>query len=316
MQTSPPRTPPGTPPGTPLSKSIHAKSQISPINCRGILFHGRGGIAKEIILSSSPRKIQKDVPKGIPGIPFLSTTLVKILTVIGKGSFGIVSEACFLPQSGSIVGTPDSPLIAVKVVHFDKWVSKRDLAEEADRLGSPGCVPGYAFMNMTDNTYMAFMPKGISFDKINFKNMTKEILEHVITMTKEAIMIASFPVIPDIKPANMMVLPAGTPTVVKNLDGQPDIGPETIKDTVVVCDLGSCDPIDGGDPLYSVLPDDKDMKKPDFDLKLRNFKALMMEALIRNAYEPSGKTIQEIVAPLCPWNYAGGVQYQNQRLFN
>jgi hypothetical protein len=309
-----------SPPGTPLNKSSPAKLQISPINCRGILFHGKGGIAKELIpipmIPSPPRKIRKNIPKGILGIPFLSTTLVKILTVIGKGSFGIVSEACFSPPSGSLPGTPDSPSVAVKIVCFDNCASKKDLAEEAERLGSPGCVPGYAFVNMTDNTYMAFMPKGISFDKINFMKMTKDILEHVITMTKEAIMIASFPTIPDIKPANMMILSAGTSTVVKDRDGQPYIGPETTKDTVVVCDLGSCDPIDGGDPLYSVLPDEKNMKEPDFDLKLRNFKALMMEALIRNSYEPSGKTIQEIVAPLCPWNYAGGVQYQDQKLFN
>jgi len=311
MQTSPMSSPRKSQKSSPTSSP--GKSQMSPTSLRG-------EIANE--LPSPPRKLKRDVPKGIPGIPFLTTILVKILSVIGKGSFGIVYDACFSPPPGSLPGTPDSPLVAVKVVDLGKkGVSKRDLSEEAERLGSPGHVPGYAFMNMLDNTYMAFMPKGISFDNINFKKMTKEKLEDFIAMTKEAIWNADSSVIPDIKPANMMLLPAGTPTVVKNHDGQPDIGLETTtEDKIFVCDLGSCDPIDGGDPLYSVLPNEKDVNKPDFDMKLRNFKALMMEAWIRDANEPSGKSIQEIVAPFCPfpWNYAGGVHHQGQcqRLFN
>jgi hypothetical protein len=92
------------------------------------------------------------------------------------------------------------------------------------------------------------------------------------------------------------------------------MGPPTEFDEIVVCDLGTVDPTSGGTKKYGVLPPESDAEQPDFEARLRNFKATMLKALIRDAANPSGKTIERIVASCVPegWAYAAGVQHQAQ----
>ncbi len=140
--------------------------------------------------------------------------------------------------------------------------------------------------------------------------------EQIGEMVEKTIMELPSELLTDINPDNLMVLPAGTPTVSKGSDGQPFVDSNTLVGDVVMCDLGFVHPSDGGNPLFGALPTDDEMKDPQFEMNLRLFKARMMKAWIDDAHSPSGKTIQQIVAPLCPWNYAGGVQHQESQLFD
>jgi hypothetical protein len=159
------------------------------------------------------------------------------------------------------------------------------------------------------------MPLGISFEKLDFSKMTTKMLDWVIQSVKDICMMVDFDVVADLKLANLIFLPGGTATVVKDAEGQPCMGPPTEFDDIVVCDLGTVDPTSGGTKKYGVLPPESDAKQPGFEARLRQFKATMLEALIRDAANPSGKTIEQIVADICTqfrFRYAGGEQHQAQ----
>jgi hypothetical protein len=326
MQTppsTPPRTPtrtptrtPVTPPRTPGTPKMTPEK--SPISCRGLLFPGRRGIGKAKSPAKSPplqlKKPQKMRPLSevYKWLPLLKLMLINFCSnLLGKGDFGTVSEVC-LPN---IPGTPRSPPIAVKEIKFDTHgVCSTDLQEEVNRLGSPGCVHGVACR--TGESVKIFMPLGIQFESLDFSIMTKEMLEWVIQTVNDICMNKlDLGLLADIKLENFIFLPEGTATVVKDAEGQPSMGPPTEHDEIVYCDLGSVDPTSGGTKKYGVFPlVESDAEKADFETKLRTFKATVMEALIRDAANPSGKTVEQIVAPLVPPKlvYAAGVQHQTQ----
>jgi hypothetical protein len=230
--------------------------------------------------------------------------------LLGKGDFGTVSEVR-LPNPP---GTPQSQPIAVKKIKFQTpGACSTDLQDEVKRLSSPGCVTGVAFR--TEESMEILMPLGVPFESLDFSKMTKEMLEWVIQSVKDICMNKlDIGLLADIKPQNFIMILKGTATVVKDDKGQPRMGPPTEHDEVVYCDLGSVDPTSGGTKIYGVLPSESEAEKPDFETKLRNFKANIMKALIANAVNQSGKTVEQIVAPLVPqeWAYAAGEQHQAQ----
>jgi hypothetical protein len=318
MQT-PPSTPPknklpGTPPSTPGS----------PIGCRGLLFRGRGGVSKPLASPAKspppqPSKPQKMRPYSeiYKWLPLLKLMFMSFCSkVLGKGDFGTVSKV----RLQNPPGTPESSLLAVKEIEFDtRGVCSSDLQDEVRRLGSPGCVTGVACR--TVNSVQIFMPLGVPFESLDFSRMTAEMLEWVIQSVKNiCTKKLDIGLLGDIKPENFIVVPKGTATVVKDAEGQPCMGPPTEHDEVVYCDLGSVDPTSGGTKIYGVLPlVESDAERAEFESKLRTFKAIMMEALIRDAAKPSGKPVEEIVAECVPegLTYANGAkkeQYQAQQL--
>jgi hypothetical protein len=311
MQTpSSPMTPSRTPPRTP-PKTLSGSSEI---NCRGLLFSGfnrEGGICKE---KSPPPQLKKPQKKRKNSEVYAFLPLLKLMfmsfcsKVLGKGDFGTVSKV----RLQNPPGTPESPPIAVKEIMFDtRGVCPRDLQDEVGRLASPGCVPGVAYR--TKKSALIFMPRGVPFESLDFSKMTKEMLEWVIQSVKDiCINKLDIGLLADIKPQNFIMIPKGTATVIKDPEGQPCMGPLTEKDEIVYCDLGTVDPTSGGTKKYGVLPPESDAEQPDFEARLRQFKATMLEALIRDAANPSGKTVEEIVASCVPegWAYAAGEQHQ------
>ena len=306
-----------TPPPSPRTLN-----ENSPISCRGLLFSGfnrEGGIRKEqspvkghaTSPPQKPKKLQKNRPNSeeiYACLPLFKGLMSEDSKVIGKGDFGTVSEV----RLKNPPGTPELQPIAVKEIMFDtRGVSPRDLQYEVGRLGSPGCVTGVAYR--TKKSALLFMSLGVSLNKLDFSKMTKEMLDWVIQSVIDLCMKKLvLGLLADIKPENFIFLPKGTPTVVKDSEGQPCMGPPTAEDEIVYCDLGSVDPTSGGTKIYGVLPSESDAEKPDFEAKMRQFKATMMEALIRDAAKPSDKKVEQIVAPLVPpeWVYAAGVQHQ------
>jgi hypothetical protein len=289
------------------------------------LFPGRGGVSKPPASPAKspppqPKKPQKKRPNSdeiYAWLPLFKRLLSKSSKFLGEGDFGTVSEIR-LPNPP---GTPQSPPIAVKEIMFDTdGVCAKDLQDEVRRLGSPGCVTGVACR--ADDSLQIFMPLGIPLDKLDFSKMTKEMLEWVIQSVKNICMKKlDIGLLADIKPANFVMVQKGTATVVKDSEGQPCMGPLTEHDEVVYCDLGSVDPTSGGTKKYGVLPlVESDAKRAEFESKLRTFKETMMEALIRDAANPSGKPVEEIVAECVPEGlaYANGAakkeQYQAQQL--
>jgi hypothetical protein len=229
--------------------------------------------------------------------------------ILGKGDFGTVREVR-LPNPP---GTPPSPPIAVKEIDFDSdGVFPKDIRDEVARLGSRSFVSGVAYR--TDHSVLILMPLGVSLNKFDFSKMSAEMLEWVIRCVKDICVMVDFYVVGDLKLQNLLFLLAGTATVVKDAEGQPCMGPLTKSDKIVVCDLGTVDPTSGGTKKYGVLPSESDAAQPDFEARLRQFKATMLEALIRDAAKPSGKTIEQIVASCVPegWAYAAGEQHQSQ----
>lgn len=292
-------------PGTPPSSEF--------IRLNGLLHSGRGEVPG--IPSGppppQPRKPQKMLPYSeiYKWLPLLKLMFMSFCSrIIGKGDFGKVSEVR-LPNPP---GTPQSPPIVVKDVKFDtRGVCSRDMQDEVMRLGSPGCVPGVAYR--TEESALIFMPLGVQFESLDFSKMTAEMLEWVIQSVKDLCMMLDLGLLADIKPQNFIFLQKGTATVVKDSEGQPCMGPLTEHDEVVYCDLGSVDPTSGGTKIYGVLPlVESDAERAEFESKLRTFKATMMEALIRDAAKPSGKTVEQIVAECVPegLTYAGGEQHQ------
>jgi hypothetical protein len=315
-QPSLPRTPPRTPQGV---IGTPPRTPQSPISCRGLLFPGRGGVSKPLASpeKSPPPKPKKPQKKRPDSEIYAWLHLLKHMTltsspgsnVIGKGDFGTVHKV-HLPN---LPGTPPPPPIAVKEIKFDtQGVCSNYMKEEVARLGSPGCVPGVACR--TDDSARIFMPLGVSLDKLHYSKMAPDTLEWLIKVIHWICKTVESGVVADLKPANLLFLLAGTPTVVKDAEGQPCMGPPTQFDQIVVCDLGTVDPTSGGTKKYGVLPSESDAAQPDFEARLRNFKATMLEALIRDAAKPSGKTVEEIVAQCVPegWAYAAGVQHQAQ----
>jgi len=316
MQTPPPGTPPRTP-GTPPRTPPRTPDAISLISCQGLLFRGRGGVNKP---PASPAKSPPPKPiKPQKNRPFSEVyawlPLLKLMSffskLLGKGDFGTVHEF-HLP---SPPGTPQSPPIAVKEIKFETpGVCSTDLREEVKRLGSPGCVPGVACR--TDSSLMIFMPLGVPLDKLDFSKMTAEMLGWVIQSVKDICMMVDKGVVADLKLPNFVFIPAGTATVITDAEGQPCMGPPTEFDQIVVCDLGTVDLTSGGTKKYGAFPkSESDAEQPDFEARLRNFKTTMLEALIRDAAKPSGKTIERIVADICTqfrFRYAAGEQYQAQ----
>jgi hypothetical protein len=230
---------------------------------------------------------------------------------LGEGDYGTVFTAC-LPNPP---GTPPSPPIAVKEIKFtNPGVFYSDLQDEVGRLGSPGCVTGVACL--TDDSLQIFMPIGFPLDKRDFSKMTPQMLKWVIESVMDLSMKKlGIGLLADIKPENFVLIPKGTATVVKDSEGQPCMGPLTKHNEVVYCDLGTVDPTSGATKKYGVFPSvESDAEKAEFETKLRTFKATMMEALIRDAANPSGKTVEKIVAGCVPegWAYAAGEQHQSQ----
>lgn len=315
---TPPSTPPRTP-GTPTRTPGTPKmTPESPISCRGLLFPGRGGIDKANSPAKSPppqpRKPQKMRPYSqvYSWLPLLKLMLINLCSnLLGKGDFGTVSMVSLQNPPG----TPQSPPIAVKEIEFaTHGVCSSDLQREVGRLGSPGCVPGVACR--TNESMRIFMPLGVPFEGLDFSKMTKEMLEWVIHSVKKICMVVDVGVVADIKPENFVLIPQGTATVLKDSKGQPCMGPPTEYDEIVLCDLGSVDPTSGGTKKYGVFPSvESDAENADFETKLRTFKATMMEALIRDAANPSGKTVEEIVAECVPegFFYAAGSKEEQQQ---
>lgn len=277
----------------------------------------------EICNSISPQKKPRGPPPPPPPAPkkpqkkpdFLPLLMSQVdksnLIPLGKGDYGTVFTAC-LPNPP---GTPQLPPIAVKEIKFyTPGVCSSDLQDEVRRLGSPGCVTGVACR--TDDSLQIFMPIGIQFKSLGFSKMTSVTLEWVIQSVKNIVTKKLvIGLLADIKPENFVLIPKGTATVVKDAKEQPCMGLPTKGKEVVYCDLGSVDPTSGGTKKYGVFPSvESDAKKAEFETKLRTFKATMMEALIRDAANPSGKTVEEIVAQCVPegFIYAGGVQHQAQ----
>jgi hypothetical protein len=331
MQT-PPSTPPRTTGRIPMTSQMSPGSPgspgspRSPISCLGLLssgFNRKGGIDKSTLRAKSPppqpKKPQKKRPYSeiYAWLLLFKGLLSKSSKLLGKGDFGTVSEV----RLPNIPGTPQSPPIAVKEIKFDTpGVCSTDLREEVKRLGSPGCVPGVACR--TEESVKIFMPLGVPLDKLDFSKMTAEMLEWVIQSVKNiCTKKLDIGLLADIKPQNFIFLPKGTATVIEDSEGQPCMGPLTENDEVVYCDLGSVDPTSGGTKKYGVLPlVESDAERAEFESKLRTFKETMMEALIRDAANPSGKPVEEIVAECVPEGlaYASGAakkeQYQAQQL--
>jgi hypothetical protein len=230
--------------------------------------------------------------------------------LLGKGDFGTVHEFR-LPNPP---GTPPSPPIAVKEIEFDTPdVYSKYLQDEVNRLGSPGCVPGVACRH--DDSALIFMPIGSPLDKLDYSKMDPETLQWFMKVIHWICKNVQLGVVADLKLPNLIFLPAGTATVVKDAEGQPCMGPLTESDQIVVCDLGTVDPTSGGTKKYGAFPkSESDAEHSDFEARLRNFKAAMLKALIRDAAKPSGKTIEQIVADCVPDGliYAGGEQHQAQ----
>jgi hypothetical protein len=293
-------------PGTPPSSGS--------FSLNGLLHSGRGEVPG--IPSGppppQPRKPQKMRPYSeiYKWLPLLKLMFMSFCSrLLGEGDFGTVHEF-HLPN---LPGTPPSPPIAVKEIKFDTpGVCSTDLQDEVKRLGSPGCVPGVACR--TDDSARIFMPLGVSLDKLHYSKMAPDTLEWLIKVIHWICKTVESGVVADLKPANLIFLPAGTATVVKDAEGQPCMGPPTEFDDIVVCDLGTVDPTSGGTKKYGVLPLESDAAQPGVEARLRQFKATMLEALIRDAANPSGKTIEQIVAGCVPegWAYAAGEQHQAQ----
>lgn len=218
---------------------------------------------------------------------------------LGKGSFGKVYEVCL----------PGSPLlVAVKVVKRGKLPAKM-LRAEADNLGLPGFAKGVP-MAGEDGTYYAFSSIAKPLTKIGAEN-----LESVVQKTKDAISAAEkIEVVYDAKPENFGFIPRGTPTVQKDKNGQPMVGPLTTEDKVEIIDLGSsCASPEDADADYNPLLDDEAMVTEEAKNTFRKFKCEMMESLLRNRFADMPQDEKQIVADICTkygWRYAGGQKYQ------
>jgi len=229
-------------------------------------------------------------------LPILRTQLF-FGKVLGKGSFGEVSE----------VRLPGSPLlVAVKIVKPGKLPAKI-LRAEAANLGSPGCAKGVP-MAGEDGTYYAFSSIAKPLNEIGAAN-----LESVVQKTKDAILAAPIEVVYDAKPENFGFIPCGTPTVQKDENGQPMVGPLTTEDKVKIIDLGSSSSPEDADAVYNPLLDDEAMVTEEAKITFRKFKCGMMEALLRNQFADMPQDKNQIVADICTkygWRYAGGTKYQ------
>jgi hypothetical protein len=159
------------------------------------------------------------------------------------------------------------------------------------------------------------MPIGFPLDKLDYSKMDPETLQWFMDVLDWICKTVQSDVLADLKPANLIFIPAGTATVVKDAEGQPCMGHLTESDQIVVCDLGTVDPTSGGTKKYGAFPkSESDADHQDFEARLRQFKATMLKALIRDAANPSGKTVEKIVAGCVPegWAYAAGEQHQAQ----
>ncbi len=244
----------------------------------------------------SKSKSNANKAAGFLELPILSTPL-SFGDRLGKGSFGKVYEVCL----------PDSPLlVAVKVVKSGKLPAKM-LRAEADNFGSPGCAKGVPMVG-EDGTYYAFSSIAKPLTEIGAED-----LESVIQKTKDAISAAPIEVVYDVKPKNFGFIPRGTPTVQKDENGQPMVGPLTTEDKVEIIDLGSCASPEDADASFNPLIDDEAMDTEEAKLKFRKFKCEMMEALLRNKFAEMPEDEKWIVADICTkycYRYAGGEQYQ------
>lgn len=229
-------------------------------------------------------------------LPILSTQL-SFGEVLGKGSFGEVSKV-------RLLGSP--LLVAVKIVKPGKLPAKI-LRAEAANLGSPGCAKGVP-MAGEDGTYYAFSSIAKPLNEIGAAN-----LESVVQKTKDAIRAAPIEVVYDAKPENFGFIPRGTPTVQKDENGQPMVGPLTTEDEVKIIDLGSSESPEDADAVYNPLLDDEAMDTDEAKNIFREFKCEMMEALLRNQFADMPEDKKLIIARICTekrWRYAGGQQFQ------
>jgi hypothetical protein len=250
-------------------------------------------------MPSPPKKSKVSKSKGL-GLPIL-TQMFCPFGMLGKGSFGEVQKVCFSPE------TPNSPLVAVKIVRAGKLTPKI-LRKESENFGSPGCAEGVAMMG-EDGTYYGF--SSIATPLSDMKKIGAEMLESIIWMTKDAIMAALKGVVYDCKPENLGFIPKGTASVCTGKDGQPLVGEPTQEDKVVFIDLGMIDSPEEADKDFNPLLDDEVMESDKEQTKFRNFKCEMMEALLRNQFEVQPQDELKIVAKICTefeYRYAGGCE--------
>jgi hypothetical protein len=252
-------------------------------------------------IPSPPKKIKSNMTKVADtlGLPILRIPLV-FGNLLGRGSFGEVRE----------VRLPNSPLyIAMKSVQPGKLPAKM-LRYEADNFGLPGCAHGVP-MGGSDGEYYVFLSICIPLNKMN--QIGFENLEYVVKMTNDAIGMAPINVVFDAKPENFGFIPRGTPTVERDENGQPCVGPLTSSDDVTIFDMGIILSPDEADKAFSPLLDDDDLLTEEQQTNFRNFKCEMMEALLRNQFADVPEEQMLIVARICTkygWRYAGGQKYQ------
>lgn len=301
------RTPNGTPKRT--RDDPHSDGEDAPrtpehnFSFKGMLFSKRGdGPAQDHCSNfekTSPPKIRRFNVENLKNslkLPILEKTL-SFGNMLGKGSFGKVYE----------VKLPGSPLsIAVKVVEAGN-MSAKALRQEANSFGSPGCPEGVPFAG-EDGTYYAFSSIAIPFDRIDVEK-----LESVVKMTKEAMVTLDNKKLYDAKPENFGFIPRGTPTVQKDENGQPMVGPLTTEDQVVLLDMSEHKSPEDADGIFNPLLDDEALETKEQQAIFRKFKCEMMEALLRNQFADSPEDEKKIVAGICTkfgYRYAGGAQYQ------
>jgi hypothetical protein len=232
----------------------------------------------------------------------------RLICNLGAGSFGTVDKIVFESDIDSPSGTQCSPEVAMKKIVNSLKQGPKGLLKEAANLGKSGCASGVAATDDQGNLYI-FTSVAIPLTQIYC--LGRQILDQIIVMTKSAIMNAPLLVVYDCKPANLGLVQKGTTTVVADPNGQPCAGPLTDVDSVVFLDLGNCGSPEEADGNFNPLLDDDAVETEDEQLKFRQFKCEMMEALLWNQFAQHPDEEKMIVAKICTkyeYSYARGPQ--------
>ena len=287
---------------------------------KGLLSPGRGDVpvssgpppapSKSRFRRSSTSDDSEEPPSNaLPGLLILAVTW-KWIANLGAGSFGTVDKVVFQPPPGSPLGTPCSPPVAMKTVTQSPKQGPKTLLGEAANVGSPGCAFGVA---VTNDDGDLFIFTSVATPLSQMRQIGFELLEQVILMMKDSIMKAPLPVVFDCKSENIGLVRKGEATVIADANGQPCAGPVTEFDSVVFLDLGNCSSPEEADKNFNPLLDDQDLETEEQQVKFREFKFEMMEALLRNQFADVPEDEKVIVARICTkysWAYAAGVQHQ------
>jgi len=294
---------------TPPSSPSENRGNSSPIYLGSpgrILFGGspkRGPPDAPSKKRTKPKIVDGETPSyALKGLVVLDVPFNRICN-LGVGSFGTVDKVVL----GSLPGTPCSPEVAMKKIVDSPKQGPKGLLKEAANLGKPGCAFGVA---ATDNQGNLLLFTSLAIPLTEIYYLGRQILDQIIVMTKSAIMKAPLSVVYDCKPANLGLVQKGTPTVVADPNGQPCVGPLTAVDTVVFLDLGTCGSPEEADGNFNPLLDDDALETEDEQLKFRQFKCEMMEALLWNQFAEHPQEENLIVAIECKkrgWSYARGL---------